>query len=252
MTPGLVKDFKMPKSKGGGEFTINYMEGSYNKEGEFGEFYLEFQEKVWEHKVVEQFKYMGAGQVSTITFQHNDGQESASNALLRVWQLGEKTGYHENRGKCPEVLMSKTRAKLEESKKAAVKGEFDEKVQAALKASLDGIEGKVEDIHVDVKDVGVDIKDVRNQLGTINDALVARNKFLEKEIKRVNLLRDRLEFRIGQRTRVEKELDWALEDLEKAMKEIKDLKEQLAVYKALETAKWMLETERAVKRARED
>ena len=68
----------------------------------------------------------------------------------------------------------------------------------------------------------------------------------------MNLLRDRLEFRIGQRTRVEKELDWALEDLEKAMKEIKDLKEQLAVYKALETAKWMLETERAVKRARED
>ena len=30
-------------------------------------------------------------QVSTITFQSN---ESASNALLRVWQLGEKTGHY--------------------------------------------------------------------------------------------------------------------------------------------------------------
>jgi hypothetical protein len=241
----------MPKSKGCGEFTINYMDGSYNKEGEFGEFYLEFQEKVWEHKVAEQFKFMGAGQVSTITFQHNDGNESASDALLRVWLLGEKTGYHEDRGKCPEALMSKTRAKHEESKKAESKGEFDEKVQAALKASLDGIEGKVVDMHVDVKDVKDEMRNVVAELRT-------ENAYLKSEIKRVNLLRDQLEYKVGKQTSMENKFDIVVVELHDANKKIRDMEKELEVYKslelsqkAMEAAKWILETERAVKRARE-
>ena len=96
-----------------------------------------------------------------------------------------------------------------------------------------------------------DIKDVRDQLGTINDALVSRNDFLEAEIKRVNLLRDQLENRIVKQTNIEKKLDWALADLDEFKKKNKDLEEQLAIYKALQTAKWLLEMERAVKRARE-
>ena len=40
-------------------------------------------------------------------------------------------------------------------------------------------------------------------------------------------------------------------DLDEFKKKNKDLEEQLAIYKALQTAKWLLEMERAVKRARE-
>ena len=241
----------MPKSKGGGEFTINYMDGSYNKEGEFGEFFVEFKEIVWEHKVAEQFKSMGAGQVSTITFQNNDGHESASNALLRVWQLGEKTGYREDHGKCPDALMMKTIAKLGQSKKAAVKGEFDEKVQAALKASLDGIEGKVGDIHVDVKDV-------KDEMHNVVTDLRIENAYLKSEIKRVNLLRDQLEYKVGKQTSIENKLDIAVVELHDTNKKMREMEKELEVYKslelsqkAMEAAKWLLETERAVKRARE-
>lgn len=246
-----MQDFKFQKSKGSGEFTINYMYGAYNKEAEFGEFYMEFKEIVWEHKLAKQFNFMGAGQVNTITFQHNDGHESASDALLRVWLLGEKTGYHEDRGKCPETLMAKTNIKLEEYKKSTSKSEFDEKVQAALKASLDGIEGKVEDIHVDVKDVKDEMRHVVADLRT-------ENAYLKSEIKRVNLLRDRLEYKVGKQTSYEHKYDNVVVELHNANKKIQGLEKELDAYKALdlsqkatEAAKWILETERAVKRARE-
>lgn len=242
----------MPKSRGEGEFNVTFMQGAYNKEGEFGEFYVEFKESVWDYKVAKQFKSMGAGQVNIITFQHNDGHESASNALLRVLQLGEKTGYHEKRGEYPAALYAKTQAKLEESRKRNDKSEFDEKTQAALKASLDGIGEKVEDMHVDVKDVGVNIKDMRNQLGSINDALVEKIDFLEKENKRVNLLRDQLEYKVGKQTQIENKLIWALADIETLKKENKELKDRLSIHSALETAKWIIESGQSLKRPRVD
>jgi len=257
--PGIVQDFKMPKSKGDGEFTINYMEGAYCKEGEFGEFYIEFQEKVWEHKVAEQFKSMGTGQVSTITFQHNDGQESASNALLRVMQLGEKTGYRETRGQCPASLLAKTSAKLDELKKAGVKGEFDEKIQAALKASLDGINGGVGEIKDKVEGIHEDVRDVKDEMRTVVADLRTENALLTPENKRINLLRDQLEYKVGRQTSIENKLDFAVVDLHEANKKIKTLEKELEVYKALdlshkanETAKWIIESGQSLKRPRED
>eukprot|EP00291_Cryptomonas_curvata_P009507 CAMPEP_0172201560 /NCGR_PEP_ID=MMETSP1050-20130122/30080_1 /TAXON_ID=233186 /ORGANISM="Cryptomonas curvata, Strain CCAP979/52" /LENGTH=233 /DNA_ID=CAMNT_0012879245 /DNA_START=34 /DNA_END=732 /DNA_ORIENTATION=- len=121
--------------KGVGEFKIKYMETAFNKEAESGEFFLEFDEYVWEHKLIESFQSQGAGQVSTITFANNDGGDSAANALLRIRLNQEKTGISYSRGICPPALLAKVKSK--QAAVASTSKEFDEKTIAAIKQSLE-------------------------------------------------------------------------------------------------------------------
>jgi hypothetical protein len=139
VTPEFATNFKFAKSKGRGEFGIKYMEAGFNKEAESGEFFLEFEDYIWEHKLVESFQLQGAGQVNTITFAHNDGGDSASNALLRILASQEKTGITYSRGTCPPALLAKVQAKQAAARAAAVSTskEFDEKTLAVIKQSLE-------------------------------------------------------------------------------------------------------------------
>ena len=132
-------EFKFPKSKGGGEFKLKYMEAAFNKEAESGEFFLEFEDTVWEHKLIEAFQSQGAGQVSTITFANNDGGESAANALVRILSSQTKSGHQVRRGTCPPALLDKVLAKQAAVRAQAVSStkEFDEKTLAAIKQSLE-------------------------------------------------------------------------------------------------------------------
>lgn len=91
VTPDFASTFKFWKSRGASEFEINYMEAAFDREAASGEFFIEFGEKVWEHKLIENFKFHGACQVMTSTFANNDGNESAAAALLRVLNTQEKT-----------------------------------------------------------------------------------------------------------------------------------------------------------------
>lgn len=100
--------FKFPKSRGHGDFTIRYMEAAFNPEAWSGEFFIEFNENVWEHKLIECFQNQGAGQVCTMTFPNNDGSDSASSALLRVRETAAKTGCQYTKGECSRVLREKT------------------------------------------------------------------------------------------------------------------------------------------------
>lgn len=136
VTPEFASEFKFPKSRGGGEFGIKYMEAAFNKEAGSGEFFFEFEDYVWSNKLVELFYSKGAGQVSTITFANVDGGESASNALLRIISSQEKTGIAYTRGTCPSTLLNRVQAK----KAAAAQmssGEFEEKTVAAIKHSME-------------------------------------------------------------------------------------------------------------------
>jgi hypothetical protein len=134
VTPAFAESFKFWKTKGANEFAIKYMEAAFDKEAESGEFFLEFVEKVWEHKLIESFEAQGAGQVNTITFTHNDGEESASNALLRVLTTQDKTNLKYSRGTCPSALLAKVQAKQAAAKESCK--EFDEKTMAAIKQSM--------------------------------------------------------------------------------------------------------------------
>ena len=132
-------EFKFPKSKGGGEFGLKYMEAAFNKEAESGEFFLEFEDTVWEHKLIEAFQSQGAGQVSTITFANNDGGDSAANALVRIFSSQTKSGHQVRRGTCPPALLDKVLAKqaADQAQAASSPKEFDEKTLAAIQQSLE-------------------------------------------------------------------------------------------------------------------
>ena len=136
VTPAFAESFKFWKAKGASEFAIKYMEAAFDKEAGSGEFFLEFVEKVWEHKLIESFKFQGAGQVNTITFTHNDGEESASNALLRVLTTQDKTNFRYTRGNRPPALLAKVHAKQAAAREASTTKEFDEKTLAAIKQSV--------------------------------------------------------------------------------------------------------------------
>lgn len=138
VTPEFAASFKFPKSNGNGEFKIAYMEAAFNREAGSGEFFFDFVDYVWEHKLVECFQSQGAGQVMPSTFANNDGGDSASNALLYVLASQEKSNIKYTRGTCPPALFAKVQAKkaAEAIVKASSSKEFDEKTMAAMKLSL--------------------------------------------------------------------------------------------------------------------
>jgi hypothetical protein len=146
VNPEFAGAFKFPKGRGEGYFTIKYVYAAFNKEAEMGEFYMEFEERVWSHKLVEALENAGATQITIMTFANNDGNESASNALARVRMVGDKTNETFIQGTTGEVFLNQARAKLNASRQAKVSAEFDEKTQAALKESLTTIDGKVDKV----------------------------------------------------------------------------------------------------------
>ena len=138
VTPDFASMFKFWKSRGASEFGIKYMEAAFNKEAGSGEFFFEFDEKIWSHKLVECFQSQGACQVMPSTFANNDRSDSASNALLHVLTSQEKTNLKYTRGTCPPALVAKVQAKkaAEALIQASSSKEFDEKTLAAMRQSL--------------------------------------------------------------------------------------------------------------------
>ncbi len=140
------------------KFSIKYMESTFDRESGSGEFFLEFEEKVWEHKLIECFKSQGACQVSTITFANNDGGESAANALVRILAAKENTIFKYSCGACSPALLTKVQAKQAAAKESLSSKEFDEKTMAVIKQTMTLQEetkaavGKVEDSLETVKD----------------------------------------------------------------------------------------------------
>ena len=180
ITPEFFNGFAFPKSKGGGVFGIKYMEAVFNKEAGSGEIFVEFDEPVWEHKLIKCFESLGAGQVTTITFANNDGGDSAGNALVRILLAQEKHGGY-SRGACPPALHAKAMAKRTEAKQklqTVSQQEFDEKTAAAIRLSLDHIETGVQSQAVKLEGIeqGVChvIPDYQNEIVKLKDALAKK------------------------------------------------------------------------------
>jgi hypothetical protein len=112
------------------------MEAAFDKEAGSGEFFIEFEEKVWEHKLIAAFHAKGACQAMTSTFANLDGNESASDALVRVLSIQEKTNHKYSRGTCPPALLAKVQAKQAAAREVSATKEFDEKTLAAIKQSV--------------------------------------------------------------------------------------------------------------------
>ena len=144
------------------------MEVAFDREAGSGEFFFEFDEKVWEHKLIECFKFHGAGQINTITFDKNDGGDSASNALLRVFNTQEKTNLKYTRGVCPPALLTKVQAKQAAAKEMVSSKEFDEKTMAVMRQSM-ALQEETKAVVVKVEDSLETVKDgMQNQVAKLD------------------------------------------------------------------------------------
>lgn len=177
------------------------MEAAFNKETGSFEMFIEFDEYVWEHKLVESLQSYGVCQVNTITFANNDGGDSAANALLRILSTQTTTGIKYTRGPCPPALLAKVQAKQQAAALAAASAsrEFDEKTMAAIKQSLEQqqevmgkVEGNLQSQSVELNGIKNDmqsqvvkldgiengvcnvIPDYQNEIRTLREALVKK------------------------------------------------------------------------------
>ena len=258
------------------------MEGAFNKEAYSGEFFIEFEEQVWYNTLLQAFETHGAGDVYIGTFKNNDGNDSAANALFRVWDVAEKSSYSRTvvRGKCNETLLNKAKAKQTESMNKMKDSEFDEKTQAAIKFSMQNMEGKIDNVDGKIDNVDDKIDHVKDTLSNVEKGVCntlpvcyAEIERLHEEIKRRDAIIaqktldcDRQEKKVADCTRIKNKLsdaEFRIWELEKENKQIKEINNALQAHEtvknslekvnqALETAKWIIEEERSMKRPRTD
>ena len=206
------------------------MLAAFDKEAWSGEFFIEFNECVYEHLLVECFKSQGAGQVTTSTFASNDADESAANALVCIMTSQKKYGDGYTRGICNPVLYTKVHNKMEAAHKQEQLGakEFDEKTSAAIKFSLeahavkleaieDGVQAhavKLEAIEGGVQAQTVDLVDIKHGVCNVIPDYQQEIKALKEALVKSNSARDTTEGKLGHKTRIVNQLDAYIVKLE--------------------------------------
>jgi len=229
VTPEFFTSFKFPKSKGGGLFNVKYMEAVFNREAESGEFFIEFDDYVWEHKLIKCFQAQGAGQVTTITFANCDGNDSASSALVRILLAQEKHGGY-SRGVCPAALHAKTMAKRTEAKQklqTASQQEFDEKTAAAIKLSLDTAAVKLENIEGGVQSQAVKLEGIHHGVCNVIPDYQKEISLLKEALAHKTKMCDRIE---GQKGRLTMEINKLKSELSQSRTENESLHREKVGY----------------------
>lgn len=164
VSPDFVEKFKYPKKDGKDEFLVNYMEAAFDQEAKRGEFFVEFADSVYDNNLVDRFEAQGAKGACAVTFQHNDGDKSAINALACVLTLQDKTGSKASRG--TSGLLADARAKQVEDAKQEelLSKETTEKLAAVYKLSVDAQNVKLDGIGSSMQSCEAEIVEVRNEV----------------------------------------------------------------------------------------
>jgi len=265
----FIKNLEIKKANDAGVFAINFIHAALNKEACSGELFLELKETIRVCTLVAQLEENGACQVNVVTFKNNDGYNSASNALLRVWLIAEKSGIEEYvMGTVNKDLMDTTKIKMEnEKKKTQENGKNEAKFQAGLKQSMEDMGGKVDNMNGKIDNVQqgvcVIIPDYQKMLKDNMDKLAHKTKEVDRiehkmgqKTHEINVLSERiddLEQKLKQETRKhEREMAEMQEKLEARDKSLKTAEEMIEVYKVLENVKYIMELDRVSKRSRGD
>ena len=266
-TPDFASTFNLQKSNGGGAFCIKYMEAAFDKENGAGEFFFEFGEKIWENKLVESFQRQGATQVTTITFAHNDGDESASNALTHVLEAQEKTGFKYTRGTRPNALDDKIKRKREPAfQEKLLDQEFKDKLQAAIEFSSKEVKGeilavkedvqaqtvKLESIEEGMQSHGVELVDIKqgvcnvipdyqNEIRTLRQALEHKTKQCDVQEAKTAVQTGKVNQRDKEIAALHKREEVQLKREQSLVERIQELERALQICKAIEHLKEMTE-----------
>ena len=120
-TQEIVGNMSFPKSRGEGDYQASYSEFALNQTTGFAEGLVEFEEQVWNKALEENLYKQGAACITILTFAHNDGNESAGAALVRVWKSAKGPGFNlVTSGECNAKLHAKAKEILQEDESAAV------------------------------------------------------------------------------------------------------------------------------------
>ena len=160
-----------------------YMDAAFNNEAESAEIFMHFEDKVWDNKLIQQLEKLGACQVFVTTFTNNDGNESAANALVRVWTTAEKYGYQLIKGVCPDPLLSKAKAKYNKALQEPTDTWSKEKIQAAINMSIAGMETKIDNVDGKVDNVGGKIDNFEGKIDNMHDGVCNIIPDYQKELK---------------------------------------------------------------------
>ena len=132
--PQFAANFEFQKSSTdarAGLHEIKYLEASFDRETDYGEFFMGFEDSVSNKKLKARFAALGAGSVWVTTFAQNDNNESTSSALASVRKLAAKTSsvpYVRHGGSLPESINKRANEKLAEAEELKqTQKEFDEK-----------------------------------------------------------------------------------------------------------------------------
>jgi hypothetical protein len=132
-----VENLSIPKSRGAGDFSMQFALFAWNPETLVAEGFLDFNDQIYTTTIHDRLAELGARSIDIMTFQNNDGNHSAASALNRVRTVAKSQGFVEKvRGSCNPKLLEKA-DELLAAEKMGKNVEFDEKTQAAIKMSLE-------------------------------------------------------------------------------------------------------------------
>jgi hypothetical protein len=215
-------------------FDVKYMEAAFDKEAYSGEFFIEFEDYVWSHKLIKCFESQGASSVMLCTFDNLDGSESASNALLRVISSQNKTGCSQcRRGTCPAALLAKVQAKQAAAREQSSAKEFDEKTMAAIKQSV-ALQEETKAAVVKVED---SLQSQAVKLDGIEHGVCNVIPDYQKEIE---LLKQKLTHKTALCDRIEGQKAYQTREIRKQAMEIDSLKDERLIH-IMEKKAWVEE-----------
>ena len=132
---------------------IKYLEAGFNRDQQSGEFFIEFEEQIHDTELELSFQAQHAKGINVLTFP-NDNGKSASDALLRVMAVQNKTGFKLSRGKFPDSLKKSFEIQKAAQDKTLLDREFNEKTHAAEKISFEEVKSKMDEVCSEVQGLG--------------------------------------------------------------------------------------------------
>ena len=204
-------------------FNVKFMEAAFDKEAFSGEFFIEFEDYVWSHKMIKCFQSQGASSVMLCTFDNLDGSESASNALLRVMSSQHKTGLNYSFGTCPPALLAKVQAKQAAAKEQSSAKEFDEKTMAAIKQSMT--------LQEETKAAVVKVEDsLQSQAVKLDGIEHGVCNVIPDYQKEIELLKQKLTHKTALCDKIEGQKAYQTREIRKQMMEIEALRDERLIY----------------------
>ena len=132
-----LEGFSMQKARGAGPVSILFTAFAFNESTGAVEGYMEFQEQIWNNNLIDRFEELGFTSVDIVTFQNNNGNQSAASAFHHVVKVSASPGFKLIcSGEINPMVSAKAKEIQEKEKAGASTSEFDEKTQAAIKQSL--------------------------------------------------------------------------------------------------------------------